>query len=58
MIYQFFGIFHRTSNRNHMVDYDNLDTYDGDSVHDGRGDFDYNDNTGELSGLFEDTALD
>ena len=40
------------------MDFDDLDTYDGDPVHDGWVDFDYNVNTGELSGLFEDTDLD
>ena len=41
-----------------MQDYDDLNTYNGDPVHDGSVDFDYNENTGELSDLFEDTDLD
>ena len=41
-----------------MNEYDDLDTYDGDPVHDGWVDFDYHENTGELSGLFEDPDLD
>lgn len=41
-----------------MDDYDDLDTYNGDPVHDGWVDFDYNENTGELLDLFEDTDLD
>lgn len=40
-----------------MNEYDDLDTYNGDPVHDGWVDFDYNENTGELSGLFEDTDI-
>lgn len=40
-----------------MEEYDDLDTYNGDPVHDGWVDFDYNENTGELSGLFEDINL-
>ena len=40
------------------MDYDDLDTYDGDPVHDSRVDFDYNENTGELSDIFDDTDLD
>ncbi len=36
------------------MDIDDLDT----SVHDGWVDFDYNENTGELSGLFEDSDPD
>lgn len=40
-----------------MADYDDLDSYNGDPVHDGWIDFDYNENTGELSGLFEDTDI-
>lgn len=35
-----------------MSEYDELDTYNGDQVHDGWVDFDYNENTGELSDLF------
>ena len=41
-----------------MGDYDNLDIYDSDSVHDGWVDFDYNENTDELSDLFEDDNFD
>lgn len=51
-----------------MADYDDLDTYDGDPVHDGWVDFDYHviglplchckENTGELSDIFDDTDLD
>ena len=37
-----------------IMDIDDLDT----SVHDGWVDFDYNENTGELSGLFEDSDPD
>ncbi|MBD5213946.1 MAG: hypothetical protein HDS75_03885 [Bacteroidales bacterium] len=37
---------------------DNLDTYNGEPVHDGWVDCDNNENTGELSGLFEYTDLD
>lgn len=41
-----------------MDEYDDLDTYNGEPVHDGWVDFDYYENTGELSGLFEETDLD
>lgn len=41
-----------------MTDYDDLGTYDGDPVHDGWVDVDYNENTGELSDIFDDTDLD
>lgn len=41
-----------------MTDYDDLDTYNGDTEHDMWVDFDYHENTGELSGLFEDSDLD
>lgn len=37
--------------------YDDLGTYNGDPVHDGWVDFDYNENTGELSDPFEDSDL-
>lgn len=37
-----------------MEEFEDLDTYNGDPVHDGWGDFDYNENTGELSDLFEE----
>ena len=40
------------------MDFDDLDMYNGDPVHDSWVDFDYNENTGELSGIFEDTDLD
>ena len=40
------------------MDFDGLDTYDGDPVHDSWVDFDYNENTGELSDIFDDTDLD
>lgn len=41
-----------------MSEYDDLDTYNGDPVHDSWVDFDYNENTGELSYIFDDTNLD
>ena len=41
-----------------MDEYDDLNTYNWDPVYDGWVDFDYNENTGELSDLFEDTDLD
>ena len=41
-----------------MNDINDLDTYNGDPVHDSWVDFDYNENTGELSGLFEDSDLE
>lgn len=41
-----------------MKVYDDLDTYNGDPVHDGGVDFDYNENTGELSELFDESDLD
>lgn len=49
-----------TRNRNEIImdEYEDLDAYNGDTVHDMWVDFDYNENTGELSGLFEDTDLD
>lgn len=40
-----------------MDDYDDLDTYNGDPVHDGWVDFDYNENTGELLGIFDESDL-
>lgn len=40
------------------MDYDDLDTYNGDPVHDSWVDFDYNENTGELSELFDEADLD
>ena len=39
------------------MDYDKLDTYDGDPGHEGWVDFNYNENTGELSDPFEDSDL-
>lgn len=41
-----------------MDEYDELDSYSGDPVLDGRVDFDYHENTGELSDLFDETDLD
>lgn len=41
-----------------MDEYDDLDTYNGDPVHDSWVDFDYNENTGELSDLFEDIDIE
>lgn len=41
-----------------MEEFEDLDTYNGDPVHDGCVDFDYNENTGELSDIFKDTDLD
>ena len=41
-----------------MDDYNDLDSYNGDPLHDGWVDFDYNENTGELSDLFDETDLD
>ena len=41
-----------------MDEYDDLDTYNGDPVHDGWVDFDYNENTGELSDLFGEGDFD
>lgn len=41
-----------------MADYEDLDTYNGDPVHDSWVDFGYNENTGELSDLFDETDLD
>lgn len=40
-----------------MDEYEDLDMYDGDPVHDGWVDFDYNENTGELSGIFDESDL-
>ena len=40
-----------------MEAYDDLDFYNGDPEHDGWVDFDYNENTGELSDLFDETDL-
>ena len=41
-----------------MDEYEDLDAYNGDTEHDMWVDFDHNENTGELSGLFEDTDID
>lgn len=41
-----------------MDEYEDLDAYNGDTEHDMWVDFDYNENTSELSGLFEDTDID
>lgn len=41
-----------------MDEYDDSGTYNGDPIHDGWVDFDYNENTGELSDLFEDSDTD
>lgn len=41
-----------------MNEYEDIDTYNGDPVHDGWGDFNYNENPGELSDLFDETDLD
>lgn len=41
-----------------MDDFDDLDTYNGDPVHDGWVDFDYNENTGSIPDLFDDPSLD
>lgn len=41
-----------------MDEYEELDAYNGDTEHDMWVDFDYNENTGELSGLFEDPDID
>ena len=41
-----------------MDDYDDLNTYNGDPAHDGWVDFDYHENTGELSDLFDESDLD
>lgn len=41
-----------------MEQFYDLDTYNGDPVHDGWVDFDYHENTAELSGLFQDSNLD
>lgn len=41
-----------------MDEYEDFDAYNRDIEHDMWGDFDYNENTGELSGIFDDTDLD
>lgn len=41
-----------------MEELDDLDAYNGSLEHDSWVDFDYNENTGELSDLFDDEAVD
>ena len=41
-----------------MEEYEELNTYEGDPVHDGRVDFYYHENTGELSDIFDDPDLE
>lgn len=41
-----------------MNQYDDLETYNGDSEHDMWVDFDYHENTSELPELFEESDLD
>lgn len=41
-----------------MDEFDNIDNYNGDPVHDKESDYDYNINTGELPFNFGDTNLD
>lgn len=41
-----------------MTDYDDIDIYNGDAVHDMELDFDYHINTGELPEYFEDSDLE
>lgn len=41
-----------------MDDYENLDTYNGDAVHDMWVDADYNENTGELPYVEDETGHD
>ena len=41
-----------------MTDIANLDTHNGVTEHDMWADFDYNENTGKLQDLFNETALD
>ena len=41
-----------------MEEYDDLDTFNGDTVYDGWVDFDYNENMGELSGFFDEIDLE
>lgn len=40
-----------------MEEYDDLDSYNGDPVHDGWVDFDYNENTG-IPDVFDEDNLD
>ena len=41
-----------------MDEYEDLDVHNGDAEHDMWVDFDYNENSGELSDLFEDADSD
>lgn len=41
-----------------MDEYEDLDTYNGDSVHDMEVDYDFHINTGELTDEFGDSDLD
>lgn len=41
-----------------MDDYEDLDAYNGDTEHDMWVNFDYNENTGKLSGIFDDSDMD
>lgn len=41
-----------------MNENEDLDAYNGDTGHDMWVDFDYNENTGELSDIFDDSDLD
>lgn len=41
-----------------MDEYEDLDAYNGDTEHDMWVDLDYNENTGELSGIFDDSDID
>lgn len=41
-----------------MQEYDDLDAYNGVSEHDMLVDFDYHENTGELSDIFDDVDID
>ncbi len=41
-----------------MNEYDDLDIYNGDAVHDMEVDFDFHINTGELPECFEDTDIE
>lgn len=41
-----------------MNEYNDLDTYTGDAIHDMWGDYDYNEKTGELPYIEEEIDLD
>lgn len=41
-----------------MDEYNQLDTYNGDTVHDMNVDYDFNENTGELPEYLEGTDMD